>query len=125
MATRVWYGTDGADYFVNSERMNVTLMSSFAGDDTIVNDKSGVRIDAGTDNNLVSLSATGGVSVFSGGGKDTVEVATVDGARYYNYINISGGNNYINNSNILHSTIKAGAGNDTIITGGYYASINA
>ncbi len=74
---------------------------------------------------MVSLSATGGVSVFSGGGKDTIEVATVDGARYYNYINISGGNNYINNSNILHSTIKAGTGSDTITSGGYFSSILA
>ena len=125
MATRVWYGTDNADYFMNSERTDVTLMSSFAGDDTIVNAKSGVSIDAGTDNNLVSLAATGGVSLVSGGGKDTVDVATADAARYYNYISISGGNNLINNSNILHSTIKAGSGSDTITSGGYFSSIVA
>ena len=120
-----WHGTDAPDYFFNenSSTSQITLMSSYAGDDTLVNAESGMWIDAGTDNNYVSLAATGGDTVIARGGKDTVEVASVDGARYYNLISISGGANRINNSNILHSTISAG--DDTIITGGYYASIDA
>ena len=120
-----WEGTDAADYYSNSSSSDVTLMSSHAGDDTVINAKGGARIDAGTDNNFVSLAATGSNTVMAGGGNDTVNVATASYSRYKNFISISGGDNYINNSNILQSTIKAGAGNDTIITGGYFALINA
>ncbi|MBO4780310.1 MAG: hypothetical protein J5497_06715, partial [Selenomonadaceae bacterium] len=46
--------------------------------------------------------------------------------RNKNYIDAGDGNNYINNSNVEKSTISAGSGNDTIITGGgqsdYYSS---
>ena len=54
---------------------------------------------------------------FQGGihnGKDTVEVAQANVARYGNFISMSGGNNRINNSNILHSTILAGDGNNRV-----------
>ncbi|MBQ6005266.1 MAG: hypothetical protein IJL14_03350, partial [Selenomonadaceae bacterium] len=124
---RVWQGTDGPDDFFNrnSSTSQITLMSSYAGDDTLINAESGVWIDAGTDNNLVSLAATGNVSVISGTGNDTIDVATVDGARYNNFINVSGGDNIINNSNILQSTIYAGDGADTITSGGYGAFIEA
>ena len=121
-----WYGTDEPDYFFNknSSTSQITLISSYAGDDTLLNVESGVWIDAGTDNNNVSLAATGGDTVIAQSGNDTLNVATADGARYYNLINMGDGDNYINNSTILHSTISAGSGNDTIKTGGYYASIS-
>ena len=59
---KIWNGTDEPDYFFNknSSTSQITLMSSYAGDDTLVNAESGVWIDAGTDNNYVSLAATGG-----------------------------------------------------------------
>ena len=122
---KVWYGTDEADYYSNSGSSKITLLSSYAGNDTLINAKSGVWIDAGTDSNLVSLAATGNDTVISRGGNDTVEVAATEESRYYNLISVSGGANRINNSTILRSTIVAGAGSDSIITGGYYASIRA
>ncbi|MBQ3727280.1 MAG: hypothetical protein II902_09490, partial [Selenomonadaceae bacterium] len=121
---RYIYGTDGPDNIANGSS-NITLISSFGGDDTIVNSTGGILIDAGTDNNNLSLSAKGGVSIFAGGGDDTINFAEAKGNVYHSFISVSGGDNLINNSNIQQATIRSGEGNDTIISGGYYSSINA
>ena len=49
------FGTEGPDLLYGGD--NITLISSYGGNDTIINSRGGVWIDAGTDNNLVSQAA--------------------------------------------------------------------
>ena len=85
------------------------------GDDKITVE--GGYISVGGGKNNVSLNS-GDTEIIAGAGDDTINVADIGEQRYYNKINVGDGNNYINNSNVELSTIGAGSGNDTIITGG-------
>ena len=74
------------------------------------------------DNNISITSASGGNNtVITGAGNDSIQVEDRDETeeqRYYNRLDAGEGNNYINNGTVELSTIRAGSGNDTIITGG-------
>ena len=88
-----WKGTDGPDSFVIGSSSKITLAYSYAGNDTLTNMRGNVYIDAGTDNNNVSLAANGGNTVISGNGNDTINVASASGGEYNNFISVSGGDN--------------------------------
>ena len=110
-------GTAEADSITNSGD-NATI-DALAGDDTVKSSGAQVSIDGGAGNNLVSLASDAYLSVVAGSGNDTVCLGDSDETaekQFHSNVNISGGNNYIRNAAEL-STINAGAGNDTIITG--------
>ena len=60
------------------------------------------------------------VTINGYGGNDTIQMdeSETAGQQYHNFIYAGDGNNYINNSTVELSSISAGSGNDTIITGG-------
>ena len=110
------------DNYITNTKSNVTIEGS-EDNDYIFNSGDNVSINACAGNNSVSIDgAAGGYqTVEAGNGDDTVQVGDRDETedqRYSNYIDAGDGNNYINNSNVEISTISAGSGNDTIITGG-------
>ena len=79
-----WEGTDNPDTFSNGSSSDITLISSKAGNDTLINWKGGVYIDAGTDNNVVSLAAVSNNSVIARDGNDIINVQTSKENSYYN-----------------------------------------
>ena len=108
------------NYIYNTED-NVTIDGS-EDNDIIYNSGASVSINAGAGNNSISIdgSAGGYNTIEAGDGQNTIEVGERDeteSKRYYNQIYVGNGGNYINN-NVEESTIIAGSGSDTIITGG-------
>ena len=79
-------------------------------------------VNIGDGKNDISLTSGGYRSnIVTGKDDDTIRVADRDenaDKRYHDIINAGEGNNYIYNSNVELSTIGAGKGNDTIVTGG-------
>ena len=90
-----------------------------AGDDKVTVGGSSY-VNVGNGKNNISISSGSNVKIISGGGSDIINVASSKSRRYSNLIYAGAGNNFINNSNVMQSTITAGTGNDTITTGGYY-----
>ncbi len=91
------------------------MATGYDDDNYISNTKSNVTLSGGDDNDYI-YSSGDHVSINAGEGNNSV---SIDGsAGGYQTITAGDGNNYINNSNAELSTISAGSGNDTIITGG-------
>ena len=85
----------------------------------------GGYVSLGNGDNDVYMKYGENSTLISGDGDDTLTVDDYAYNRYGNVISVSGGNNLINNDDVMRSAISTGDGNDTIITGGYYSTIDA
>ena len=80
-----------------------------AGDDKVTVGGSSY-VNVGNGKNNISISSGSNVKIISGGGSDIINVASSKSSRYSNNIQAGAGNNFINNSNVMQSTITAGTG---------------